>query len=55
MADPKDNDRQAASNRLAETLRQHGVPTSRQSVAGYLFSVLIGVVLGLLLGWLLWG
>ena len=55
MSDPREQERQSAAHRLADTLQSHGVSSPRGAHA-YAFAYLaVGTMLGLLAGWLIWG
>ena len=52
--EPQDEQqRAAASRRLADTLQRHGVAPHRPVPLA--FTLAVGLALGLLIGWLIWG
>jgi len=57
MADSEENRRRiAAAERLSRTLESHGVATARRGAPAFTFiGILIGVAIGLLIGWVIWG
>jgi hypothetical protein len=54
MTDPQnEQQRTAASRRLADTLKRHGVAPRRPVPVAFILAV--GLALGLIVGWLMWG
>jgi hypothetical protein len=52
--DPQeDQQRAASSRRLADTLQRHGVAPHRPAPLALV--LVLGLALGLLIGWLIWG
>lgn len=52
-ADPQDEQqRAAASRRLADTLQRHGVAPHRPAPLAFVLAV--GLALGVFIGWLIW-
>ena len=55
MPESEQNEHQIAARRLATILEEHGIAQPRKRTVVYVWiSMLIGCLVGLLIGWLIW-